>query len=96
MKKRTAWWLFLTVTVILSLSFCAFSAYDGCESHTGSNIGAHNYINAARWSKPVESYLVPASGNRLMRFQYVAGERKMLAEYYRSDRTLNARKVIAP
>ncbi|MDD6012531.1 MAG: hypothetical protein PUC33_06770, partial [Oscillospiraceae bacterium] len=96
MKKQTAWWFFLTVTVILSLSFCAFSAYDGCESYTGSNIGAHNYINAARWSKPVESYLVPASGSRLMRFQYVAGEKKMLAEYYSSDLTFIERKVIAP
>ena len=60
-------------------------------TYAGSNTGNQNYI---RWSRPVESYLVPCGDGTLMRLQYVSSSGETIAEYYNASRELQSARSI--
>lgn len=60
-------------------------------SYKGSNIGTQSY---SKWSKPVNSYLVPCSSGRLMRVQYAPSIDGILAEYYSASYQFESSRII--
>ncbi len=68
---------FLGLMLLFSFALCAFAG--SCETYSGNNINAQNY---SVWATTVKSHLHFCDDGRLMRVQYLAGENKILVEYY--------------